>query len=541
MVKKNYQKNNGTRFFKNKVLYISGILAIAMIFLLQKIAYYSAEPDGTKECEPMTSQSLSTSVQVSGLSVTDPYGLLNWLQKGGVIDDASCLNKTQVYGIIKVKTEDELKQVLAFAKERNLKVSMAGVKHSMGGHAFYSNNIVLDMTGFNKITVNDDAKTVIVSSGATWHDIQNVIHPRYAIKAMQSTDIFTVGGSISVNAHGMDHHAGSVGNTIKSMRVMLADGSIQTLSRKQNPQLFNLVVGGYGLFGIILDAELELTDNEVYAFEEEVIPTIDFVEKFNQEISTDDKYALFYGHLSTAPSSFLNEMILFKYKKNTEEHADIGPLIEPGSVKLKRLILNLSKTGSFAKELKWFAEKNLEPRLVACTLNRNQALTEGESCLVSRNEPMHDSVPYLQNNLKKETDILQEYYLPKNNLPEFITSMKNILKDHKANVLNASVRVVHAESNFLSYAQEDMFAVVLYLNQPTTESGNQEMRSLTQSLIDLSIEKGGTFFLPYQLHYTPEQLKAAYPNITDFFAKKKQYDPDERFINTFYETYKSAV
>jgi len=31
---------------------------------------------------------------------------------------------------------------------------------------------------------------------------------------MQSTDIFSVGGSISVNAHGMDHQAGALAKSI---------------------------------------------------------------------------------------------------------------------------------------------------------------------------------------------------------------------------------------------------------------------------------------------------------------------------------------
>jgi FAD/FMN-containing dehydrogenase len=88
---------------------------------------------------------------------------------------------------------------------------------------------------------------------------------------MQSTDIFTVGGSIAVNAHGMDHRAGAVGKTIRSMRVMLADGSIQRVSRTENPELFNLVVGGYGLFGIVLDVQLDITDNEIYETSRDVI------------------------------------------------------------------------------------------------------------------------------------------------------------------------------------------------------------------------------------------------------------------------------
>ncbi len=56
-----------------------------------------------------------------------------------------------------------------------------------------------------------------VQPGAVWHDIQNRLHPRFAVKAMQSTDIFSVGGSISVNAHGMDHQAGSVAGTIRAL------------------------------------------------------------------------------------------------------------------------------------------------------------------------------------------------------------------------------------------------------------------------------------------------------------------------------------
>src|SRR6185436_2817605 len=98
----------------------------------------------------------------------------------------------------------------------------------------------------------------------TWHDIQNFLYPNFAVKAMQSRDIFTLGGSISVNAHGMDHKAGSVGSTIRSLRVMLPDGSIVGASRTENPELFNLVVGGYGLFGVILDVDLEVTENVIY-------------------------------------------------------------------------------------------------------------------------------------------------------------------------------------------------------------------------------------------------------------------------------------
>ena len=176
--------------------------------------------------------------------------------------------------------------------------------------------------------LNETAKTVTVQPGASWHDIQNVLHPRFAVQAMQSTDIFTVGGSISVNAHGMDHQAGAMAKSIRSMRVMLADGSMQTVSATQNKELFDLVVGGYGLFGVIVEAELSIADNLVYQTGRRVLDYKDFPALFSGEIEKDQNVALMYGHLSTAPSSFLREMLLYTYTKADDAGAQRAPLGE---------------------------------------------------------------------------------------------------------------------------------------------------------------------------------------------------------------------
>jgi hypothetical protein len=176
----------------------------------------------------------------------------------------------------------------------------------------------------------------------------------------------------------------------------------------------------------------------------------------------------------------------------------------------------------------------------ACLVSRNQAMKDGEACLVSRNEPMHDSVKYLKNNLKNDTDILQEYFIPRDQFVPFVDELRQILRDNRANLLNASVRVVHREENLLNYAPADMFAVVLYINQPTTPEGNERMAQTTRQIIDLAVGLRGTFFLPYQLYYTPEQLRQAYPTIGEFFAAKRRYDPDLMLTNTFYERF-SAV
>jgi FAD/FMN-containing dehydrogenase len=139
--------------------------------------------------------------------------------------------------------------------------------------------------------------------------------------------------------------------------------------------------------------------------------------------------------------------------------------------------------------------------------------------------------------LVNETDILQEYFIPRKQFTNFIDRMRLVLQKHTIPLLNASVRIVEKEENMLTYAPEDMFAIVLYLNQRVTINDLREMELLTRELIDAALDLGGTFFLPYQLYFTNEQLRKAYPTIDAFFALKKIYDPKNLFMNKFYAKY----
>jgi FAD/FMN-containing dehydrogenase len=510
------------------------VVALLVAVVIRKAVEYAAEPLGDKDCPPLSPGHAGDTATRPAVA---PPAALPWSQRGGTINDASCLNRTAVYGIVRVRQEDDVRAALRFAREHGLRVSIAGVRHSMGGQAFAPDAVVLDMTAFNRMALDAAARTLTVQSGATWHDIQNVLHPRFAVKAMQSTDIFTVGGSIAVNAHGMDHTAGSVGRTLRAMRVMLADGTVVRASRTENADLFGAVLGGYGLFGVILDAELEVTDNVVYRSERRVLDYRAFPDLFAREILPDAAIGLTYGHLSTARRSLLQEMLLYTYRRPESAEVEMPPLAEVPSVKLRRLVFNLAKLGALPMEAKWLAEKHLEPRLESCLVSRNQAQTEGEACLVVRNQPMHDSVRYLKNGLAGETDILHEYFIPRPAFVPFVDGLRDTVRASGTSLLNASVRVVHAEDTLLSYAPTDMFAIVLYVNQTADAAGTARMRRLTGDLIDLAARHGGTFFLPYQLHYTAEQLVRAYPRLGDFFAAKRRWDPDERFTSTFYERY----
>jgi len=516
---------------KTLVIGASG-LAIAVVGTGLWLEPLAADPDGPKDCGDILPPVAPLQPHAVGAAVAEP----RWAQKGGSVNDASCLDRTPVAGIVAPRSAQEVADTLAYARASGLTISPAGVRHSMGGQAFRRGGIMLDMRHLNRIELHPETSTVTVGGGATWHDIQKAIHPRFAVKAMQSTDIFSVGGSISVNAHGMDHQAGAVMDSIRSLQVMLTDGRVLTVSPTEHADLFNLVVGGYGLFGVILSAELEVVPNEIYASERQLVATRDLPARLEQ-ILADRSIGLMYTHLSTSPGSLLDEALVYSYRKANPPGAQPAPLGEVGSVKMRRLTVNLAKKGKLFQSLKWWSEKNLEHRFESCTVTRAQAMHDGEACLVSRNDPMHDSVPYLRNAMKGDTDILHEYFIPRERLLPFIDGLRDIVRRDDANLLNASVRVVGQEHNMLTYAPAPAYSVVLYFNQSTDADGNARMMRLTRDLIELTHANAGRFFLPYQLHYSPDQLQQSYPQIREFFAAKQKWDPDGLLRNTWYDRY----
>src|SRR5262249_32914203 len=123
-----------------------------------------------------------------------------------VREDYSRLEPARVAAVDTVRRIEELRAILKDAHDRKLKVSISGSQHSQGGHTYVAGGVVLNMRSFNRVIAIDSAgKRITVESGATWAEVQRAIAPkRLAIKVMQSSNIFTVGGTMSANAHGRD-------------------------------------------------------------------------------------------------------------------------------------------------------------------------------------------------------------------------------------------------------------------------------------------------------------------------------------------------
>lgn len=448
-----------------------------------------------------------------------------------LITDVARIIPLKVHRVDTLNNVEDLKKVLAEAREKKLKISISGSKHSQGGHTYYQGAIVLDMSSFNKIlNFNEEKKTIRVQSGAKWKDVQEYINPyNLAVKVMQSSYVFTIGGTLSANAHGRDLDRSSVVETVRSFRLLNANGEILNVNRTENPELFELVIGGYGLFGVILDVDIELTNNDIYEQKSVVMDYKDFPEYFQKNIKGNSEVEMMLVRPSITTDTFLYELVVVTWSKTDKTRDDIYTLTEEKNVFRDKFFFGLSRKYNWAKNLRWSLQKKIETGV-------------GETRIMSRTNAMRPPLApleFLDYYSNANTDIIQEYYIPTRNFIPFMDEFREILLKDKMNVISFTIRYVKSNNEtYMAYAPtEDAFAIIQMSNVGLSEKAQDKTEKTTKKIVDVALKYSGTYYLTYQLYPTKEQMRKAYPNTDLFFAKKLEYDPGEIFMNKYYEQY----
>jgi len=446
------------------------------------------------------------------------------------LNDNGQISPTQVSRVIHVKSEADILSAIQQANHEHVPIAIMGKQHSQGGQSLAANGIELDMLPFNRVlNLNLKKKQVTVQSGITWGDLQKYINQyNLAIKSMQSPNIFTVGGSMSVNAHGDDFRAGPVGNSIVGFNLLLANEKKVYVTATTNPALWSAVIGGYGLFGVVTDVTLQLTGNDLLVSQYQVIDFDNFLNYFRENIFDRKDIVLFYAHLNIVPGiHFLQDMYVITYADTKNLPNEVMPLDNPDKWNtVLTPVFNISRYGKLGKEWRWGLEKLVFKKVYS-------------DHVVTRNNAMEKPVNFASNHYSEyNADWLQEYFIPTNKISEFIQALQPAILENNINLLNVTIRYVPTESNtLLPYAKTNCFAVVLYFNQDLSAGEVANAKLWTQNLIDAALSVGGNYYLPYQEFASEAQFKRAYPGYKKIIELKKTYDPKNIFTNKLYQIY----
>lgn len=401
-------------------------------------------------------------------------------------------------------------------------IALAGGKYSMGGQVWVPDGIVIDTKYLNAIIAFDpERNTITVQAGALWRDVQEfLLKYGRSVKIMQSYNDFSVGGSLSVNAHGRDPH-GQLIASVESVTVMLANGSLVKASRVENADLFSGVIGGYGACGSIVDATLSLEDNYKIKRVVEIVPVADFIHFYNEKIAHNNQIALYNANLY-GPE--YDKIVSFSWVK-TDEPLTINDLMRKHDLKQSSGDTLIAGYVEYAVSEFYVAQK--------LRFLIDNVIAKNPKYVVWRSYEMSHSVKSLATNSHKVSKILQEYFIPIKHFNAFVNAMKAIFTRYGVKVINISIRHVPKNSeSLLSYATEDCFAFVCYIALDNTPESHAQVGIWTREIIDAALAFQGTYYLPYHRFASPEQCIAAYPRCSEFLAVKKKYDPTGKFQNS---------
>jgi FAD/FMN-containing dehydrogenase len=438
-----------------------------------------------------------------------------------VVNDVSQLNPIHVRQVLTPTTVEE---VVTAVKSASGPVSIGGGRFSMGGQTATDGAIQLDMRRMDRIVrFSREAKEITVEPGITWRQVQEYIDPYdLSVLVMQSYANFTVGGSLSVNVHGRYIGQGPIVKSVKSIRLVLANGEVVTASPTENAELFYGAIGGYGGLGVIVEATLRLTDNVRVERRSVVMPLSVYRGYFEKEVRGN-------------PDVIFHNADLYPNAFDTVRATSYVRTDKPVTVPARLLPKDQTyAAGRFVFKVvsEWPGGKWVRQHMVDPWEYRGE-------CVEWRNYEASYDVGELEPASRKEsTYVLQEYFVPVDRLEQFVPQMGGILRRHHVNAINVSIRhAVPDPGTLLAWARTEVFAYVLYYKQGTSADEQNAVRDWTRELIDAAIGNGGTYYLPYQILATRQQFTAAYPGAVKFFELKARVDPTNRFRNRLWDVY----
>ncbi|MBI1891923.1 MAG: FAD-binding protein [Burkholderiales bacterium] len=437
------------------------------------------------------------------------------------VNDVTQLNRIDVFAIATPRSTEELQHALTSS---SLPISIGGGHFSMGGHTASPGSLHLDLRKMNAVLAFDPQRKLLrVQAGIRWCDIQGFVDPHgLAVKIMQTYANFTVGGALSVNAHGRYMGLGPVVLSVRAITLVLANGDIKHASPHDNAELFYAAIGGYGAIGIIAEVELDLVDNVRVERTHVKMKTEHYLSWFDANIRGREE-AIFHN-ADLYPPHYMRSRAVTWMK--TDKPATTKHRLQPlrRLYPLEKYFLWAVSETPFGKSRREFL---IDPLLYLFKKVHWRNYEAG-----------YDTAELEPIGRTQRTYVLQEYFVPHDRLMEFVPKMADILAKHNVNAINISIR--HASSDpgtILAWARGETFAFVLYYKQRTRFSAKERVGVWTRELIDAVIACGGTYYLPYQLHATPEQFHRAYPRAKELFALKQKLDPDYRLRGALWDKY----
>ena len=111
-------------------------------------------------------------------------------------------------------------------------------------------------------------------AGVLLRDLQRLVIPQgWVLPVTPGTQLITLGGAIASDVHGKNHHVfGCFGEHVTKLRLLRTDGEIIDCGPDKRADWFCATVGGMGLTGVVVEAEVQLRRSQGPWIESQTLP-----------------------------------------------------------------------------------------------------------------------------------------------------------------------------------------------------------------------------------------------------------------------------
>jgi FAD/FMN-containing dehydrogenase len=337
-------------------------------------------------------------------------------------------------------------------------------------------------------------------------------------------------GTIAANAHGRGLKMKPFISNIESFVLVDAGGVARTCSRTENTELFRLVHGGYGLFGVVTSLQLRLVPRTKLERVVEIRTVETLMAAFEKRIAGGFEYGDFQFSIERDSDDFLHKGVFSCYRP--------VPIGTPIPIEEKQL-----------------TDENWRQLLYLAHTDEKQAFNTYAGYYLSTNGQIYWSdlhqLSIYPDNYHREidarlhapypaTEMITEIDVPRQALAGFLAEAREDFRKNDTELIYGTVRLIERDDeSFLPWAKQPYACTIFNLHVVHSPAGIQRSADAFRRLIDMAARRGGSYYLTYHRHATRSQVERCYPQFADFLRLKKQYDPDERFQSDWYRHYRT--
>ncbi|MCG3166519.1 MAG: L-gulono-1,4-lactone dehydrogenase [Bacteroidia bacterium] len=384
----------------------------------------------------------------------------------------------------------------AVAKDKNIK--LVGAAHSWSALALPTHYLI-NLDKYSRVlNIDKEKKQVTVQAGIRLKTLNVILYENgLSLSNLGSVSEQSIAGATATGTHGTGIKFGNISTQIIGMKLILADGSVLTISEKENAELLPAVRINLGVLGIVSELTIQCVDVFNLRDASYALPFEETLEKIPELIQSTDHLKLWW--FPHAPL-----IGVYRYFRTNEE-------LQPRSAFQKFMDDSFLVNIFFVFLLRlgdWFP-KTVPPI--------NKLINKIHFKKVSRIEKTWEVFNVPMPPIHFET----EYAIPVEHASEALKKLKEMI-EHKKLRINfvVEVRFVKADNTWLSPAyKQDACYIGAY------QYGNRYWKEYMTGFEELMYSFGGRPHWPKEFTPDSKKISNSFPEFEKFKQLKNKLDP----------------